>query len=226
MNKRTKYAVFGYIRNVQTVLVSYHGNNNFYNIPDLVIFQCLLYYYTMEYVYNKQYFQVDELSNIITKTGSRQRSHWDTIIFGPWMNSMDDIKSTLKIKVIKLESLWMYVGLVADDRHLYDTHRSIYAMCGYAYQADGRVYYNQRIKEKERADEYKTNDTVSVTLEMKSGSMSYIVNNSNETGSKSGKLFGESSLNGSIIEKAPNMRYKWAISMSKYGNSCQIINIL
>ena len=49
IDKKTKYFVYGFIRNEQKSLSSHHDDNPFYTIPELIIYQCLLYYYLNEY---------------------------------------------------------------------------------------------------------------------------------------------------------------------------------
>ena len=49
IDKKTKYLVYGWIRNEQRTLSSFHNNHAFYIIPELVIYHCLFYYYLSEY---------------------------------------------------------------------------------------------------------------------------------------------------------------------------------
>ncbi len=217
IDKRSKYIVYGYIRNIQQILSSYHINQNnvniaFFNIPDSIICQCLLFYYMFEFKYNKTQYNVDENTNIITKIGN---DTWiGTILIGEWMNLNENIKNTLTLKIIKSSVLsGIMIGIVPEkdnNTNILNTYIRDYKN-GYCYQSQGHVHYNSQ-KTLDLA-KYIENDILSLTMDSKSRSMSYVIKSMDGSVKKS--ILWENIVDG---------KYKWAVTLGYVDNSVQILH--
>ena len=97
---KPKFVVNGFIREIELELLSIHGNDAFYTIPELVTFTCLLFYVATE-TFDKissQHILTGLDNNTITKNGKEH--NWDNAAYGKdWIDSMSDDIYVFSIKM-------------------------------------------------------------------------------------------------------------------------------
>eukprot|EP01084_Bolivina_argentea_P177093 306331_1 len=206
VDQRSQYVVFGYIRNIQQLLESYHSainktNITFYNIPKGIIYQCLFFYYTMEYfAIIGKHIKCTEEQTTITVSNSINCSCFGKL----------NIKSKEKLIHIwkfKINCMQEQVGIginsathskLSHTNGWYATNTSCFNGCYYTDRKGiqyGKGNWNYKGKP------FKTGDKVNMILDLSDRTLSFELNGENQ---------------GNFYENIPveeNLNYKMAVLM-------------
>ena len=122
-----------------------------------------------------------------------------------------DFIHTITIKIIK-QTYSIGIGIVEAGYNL----ETLIQFCkGYCFFNNGNVC--KKVTVLRKADEYTTGDIVSLTLNLKSLSLSYNIIKNNDNEIKKGMLVQE----GQILKR----KYKWAVAISSKDDCVEIIDI-
>ena len=214
VDKRSRYLVFGFIRNEEKKLLSKHGNITFYRVPHLVIYQCLSYYYTMKFIYDKQQYKLDENDlNTIIKFKTILNYQRNCIFIGDWISKN---VTTLKLKINKLDNkygMYYYIGVVPIE---WDVTKPITFCPGsYCYNPFGSSFCGKR-EVSYSLDKCLQDDVFSFIVDFPSSKLLYKIEG------KNGK-----EKNGVIAQNVDmkNKKYKFAITMWSTWSSITILSI-
>ena len=192
IDENEKKLVFGYIRQMQKSL---HINH----IHDLVIYTCLLFYSIPECFEIYQSGIIGLLSNktSITKIGTK--SDWDNITYGHQLiksNTNHIIKWTFKIHSIhETVDLSMRIGIATVNGNNIDRNNE-----------NDKFYWF--------ANSHKAGDTIILTLDLNTSSLSYVLISKNTDKQTSEKQ----------IKKSDDTYYRLVVSIFFSGDSISIID--
>eukprot|EP01084_Bolivina_argentea_P188006 323728_1 len=210
-DKRSKYTVFGYIREMES-------NFNLENIPMLISYLCLSYHYDPEYISKARddAFEISKNRLIITsKKTICFRDH--TIYCNQWIHSMSNViaKWTFKINYVPNASSidGIYFGLASEqnDNGIYNDFSNSKA-ANYAVSDCGDKYTHDAESITENVGELHSNDEVTYTLDLQNATFGCKINNNNEL-----ILF-------EYIKQSNDIKYKMVIQIAGKGGSVTLKN--
>eukprot|EP01084_Bolivina_argentea_P188005 323726_1 len=213
-DKRSKYIVFGYIREIESKL-------NLENIPMLISYLCFSYHYDPEYI-SKARDDLFEISNdkrtVTAKKEEFSMKH--TIYCNQWIHSMSNaiVKWTFKINHLPKMAI-LFFGLASEqkDNGIYnDFGNSIKGKPpNYAIADDGDRLINGLIPVTiARVNQHVlySNDEVTYTLDLQNTTFGCKINNNNEL-----ILF-------EYIKQSNDIKYKMVIQIAGKGGSVTLKN--
>ena len=202
MNQTSKCIVFGYIHESQAISPS---NNPYFNIPPLVSYWCLLYYYQREYfqTHSKE-ITLNESKDIATVI--ENPLFGNKMIFG--ITTLDMYSKYMYIwqfKIIHVATHWgrtIQIGICKnDDDHLY---------C--AYESDGLKKCDAMLFSQSYGRRFEPNDTIRMEVNTKHYTIEFYKNDVSQ------------GIAQKDIKFTAKTKYRMAILMPELGNSVQIMD--
>ena len=220
MDNKTKLFVYGFMRHHSDLLLLANNNNSFYNIPELVTFICLSYFYSVEY------FTINQAGSIICKnlktTKCNRKSGWISI-FG--RHSIESISKCHCVWDLKLyiKDCWYIIGITSNkekmdtpfQRNKIDYNYAYYMQCNEAFCKYKRKQYGE-FEQFKNCKEL----TVSMDLNLKTQTLSfYLIKNKNKP------LFRVKKYQGIMygnIKQSNDIKYSLAVSLYGKNAKCTV----
>eukprot|EP00484_Ammonia_sp_Unknown_P018384 CAMPEP_0197037758 /NCGR_PEP_ID=MMETSP1384-20130603/14884_1 /TAXON_ID=29189 /ORGANISM="Ammonia sp." /LENGTH=227 /DNA_ID=CAMNT_0042468105 /DNA_START=86 /DNA_END=769 /DNA_ORIENTATION=- len=218
MDHKTKHVVYGYIRKYARDLITSHGYNPFYNVPELISMICLLYFYSSEH------FGIHHDGSILSTNSkvvkNTKDNEWISVFGRQTIDSLSDLHFQWRIK-LALNSCWYIIGLTSNpdntelpfQRNTVDVNYAYYAQCNEAFFKYKRKEYGEFSKRKEFKDCSEL--TVLMDLDLKQHTLSfYLINNQSLFKMKKfqGIMYGD-------VKKEKGLKYHLALSL--HGQNAQ-----
>ena len=218
VQKRSQYVVFGYIKQIE---ITY----NIKNIPSLICFICLPYYYEYEHFMkpNDDCIMISDDQKTVTKK-SKSRADWDNITFlNKWIDSTNECIVEWNFHITKKSkyTLGLMFGFLTKQTKDTINKNSIelleYGWCNRGYLCNFKKINDRSFRVRKKGMKFTQNHTMIVELNLFESKiyLTIIPDNDNEKNewSNTKQLLYEN------IEKSKNIKYKFAV-LIRIPNDC------
>ena len=208
-----KDVVYGYIRNAEN---DYKLITN--NIPELIFFICLMYYYELDIfeTYSEKLQISGSRNSIIEKIKYDKYNKWATwkcSAYGTlWIPSNTNQTFIWTVKYIKGAST-TNIGIVNNNHH-FDINENFNKKKSYVFVLNGQVYIDQTYRPSFVTDlRCKIGDKLKFIVDFETSTIKIDKND----GEKTKTIIND-------IKKSPHIKYKFAVAMFTKGNCIEILN--
>eukprot|EP01084_Bolivina_argentea_P033473 61906_1 len=189
IDKKIVYLIFGFIRQYRNQLPL---DNNYYDIPTLVKYTCILFYYLSEYFtsHGRNITLLNDNSMATVNSNTCAAEDYESNYITIHGNIVVDLSSNMlyewTIKIIKCVEGETYlengdeisIGLTVKDLEYLDSHMIDSNNCAFCFDVDGEKESNRPELHKYRASKYGTGDIIKMVFDTKNAAISYYVNES------------------------------------------------
>eukprot|EP01084_Bolivina_argentea_P115112 204780_1 len=217
IDNNTKLILFGFIRQSQHELMNKHKEDTFYIIPDLITYACLLFYYTDEYFAKSNLAEIiiSDNKQTITKRNAPfvSKFGWDNTSYGNlWIDSNENKIIIWTLKMNRTSGDDICIGIVPTDD---DMHEDFTLQCAnnYSFCTNGIFMASGIHHPAHSVISCRQGDTIQFILDLIESKLKINIIDQDKN-----------CVLCDTIRKAPNIKYKLAISLHYCDDSVTLIN--